>query len=192
MSSLKGNKKFLIPALLAAGLVASLVAATSFASAQNTTSPLGNNNTNNANNSTQKGAIPQANNNTNSTQAATMDKIVGTINIKEAEKTFLSDHLRVTLTDASRVAGSQGNGTAVTGRLGVVHDYLVYTITVANMNDGTVHKVIVDAGNGSVLYTSPAKPIDNSSLGRMMDGAFGHWTHEHHHHHHGHHDDDDD
>ncbi|MEO9363078.1 MAG: PepSY domain-containing protein [Nitrososphaera sp.] len=177
MSSL-GNKKFLITALLAAGLVASLVAVASFASAQNATNPLGNNT------GTQGGTIPPATKSNNSTQAATMDNIVGSINVRQAAKTFMSEHLRLTLTDASKAAESQGNGTAVKGSLGVVNDYLVYTITMANMNDGTIHKVIVDAGNGNVLYTSSATPMDHSSLGRMMDGAF----HSHHHHHHRHYD----
>lgn len=175
MSSL-GNKKFLISALLAAGVVASLLAVASFASAQNATNLLGNNT------GGQSGTIPPAANNKNSTQAATMDNIVGSINVRQAAKTFLSEHLHVTLTDASKAAESQGNGTAVKGSLGVVHDYLVYTITVANMNDGTIHKVIVDAGNGKVLYTSPANPMDHSSFGRMMDGAFHHHSHHHSHH----------
>lgn len=180
MSSLVRNKKFLIPALLAAGLVAaSLAAATSFASAQNTTNLPGNNSSNNGT----QGVMPPANNNT---QAATTGKIVGSISIKQATKDFLNEKVKVTLAEASSKAASQANGTAVKGRLGIVQGYLVYTITVANMNNETLQKVIVDAGNGSVLYTSPARQAGHSVLG-MVDGYFEHGMHDHHHRHHHHH-----
>jgi uncharacterized membrane protein YkoI len=184
MSSIKGNKKFLILVILAGGLAAAAV--TSFASAQNTTNLLGN--TTSSNNGTQS-TSPLVNNtnNANNTQAAITGKIVGTISMKQAAKNFLNENVKVTLADASSKAASQANGMAVGGRLCVVQGYLVYTITVANMNNGTLHKVIVDAGNGSVLYTSPPISIDNSSLGRMMDGTFGYGIHEHHHRHHHHH-----
>lgn len=182
MSGITRNKKFLLLAVLGAGLVAaSLATATSFASAQNATNVLGNNSssTGSSNGTAMQGATSPAYKSGNNTQPA----IVGTISIRQAEKNFLDENVKITLADASSKAVAQVvNGTAVKGCLGAVQGYLVYTITVANMGNGTLQKVIVDAGNGSVLYTSPATPTDHSSFGRVMDGAFH--THHHHHRHH--------
>lgn len=182
MSGITGNKKkFLVLAILAAGLVtASLVTAASFASAQNATNLLGNSTANN--NATAQGTVPPAGTGGNSTQQAAATKIVGTINVRQAANNFVSDNVKVTLAEASSKAASQVvNGTAVKGCLGVVQGYLVYTITVENMNSGTHQKVIVDAGNGSVLYTSPVSHTGHSVSG-MVDGYFAHHRHHHHHH----------
>lgn len=125
-------------------------------------------------------------NNTNNTQAATPGKIVGTISVKQAERDFLNEKVKVTLAEASSKAESQANGKAVTGRLGVVQGYLVYTITVANTNNETLQKVIVDAGNGSVLSTLPARQTSSSALG-VIDDSFGNSVHNHNNHHSHHH-----
>lgn len=181
MSSPVGKKKFIVIALLTAGLVAaSLAAATSFASAQNATNLLGNK----SNNNDTQGQAPFVNNtNTNITQTATSSKIVGSINVKQAARDLLNEKVKLTLAEASSKAESQVNGKAITGRLCVVQGYLVYTITLANTNNETLQKVIVDAGNGSVLSTLPARDASNSAL-EMIDNSFGNSMHHHHHHHH--------
>jgi len=174
MSGTSRNKKFLVPGLLVAGvLIASLMVFTSFASAQNATNPFGSN-------STQK-IMPPTNNN-NNTQVAPSGKIVGTIDVRQGARNFLNENVKVTLSEASGKAESQVNGKAVSGDLGVVQGYLVYTFKVANPNNGSIQKVIVDAGNGSVLYTSPAKQTGESDLG-ILGGTFVHGGHRHHHHH---------
>ncbi|HVX03100.1 MAG TPA: PepSY domain-containing protein [Nitrososphaera sp.] len=186
MSDITGyKKKILILSILAAGLVtASLVTAASFASAQNATNLIGNGTANGATTTTApQVTVPPAGTSSNSTQAAAT-KIVGTINVRQAAKNLMSDSVKVTLAEASSKAASQVvNGTAVKGCLGVVQGYLVYTITVENMNSGTHQKVIVDAGNGSVLYTAPPSYTGHSVSG-MIDGYFAHHHRHHHHYHH--------
>jgi hypothetical protein len=194
MSSLTGHKKLFIAVILTGALIAgSLAAATSFASAQNaTTSLFGNNsgsNSSNSNNTTRVGPGPFAGNVTsaNNTQSAASSQIVGSINVKQEAREFIKDKVKVTLAEASTKAESQvSNGKAVTGRLCIVQGFLVYTITLANMNNGTVQKVIVDAGNGNVLYASPAGQTSSSSVLSRIDGTFGDGTYYHHYHHHHH------
>jgi uncharacterized membrane protein YkoI len=190
MSGLMSNKKFLLATILAAALIAgSLVAATSFASAQNaTTSLFGNNSSSSRNTTGTQAPGPFGNNGTitNNTQAATPGTIVGSINVKQAARDFLSEKVKVTLAEASSKAESQvANGKAITGRLCVVQDFLVYTITVANMSNGTTQKVIVDAGNGSVLSLLPARQASGSVMD-TIDGSFGDGGYHYHHHHHHH------
>ena len=57
------------------------------------------------------------------------------------------------------------------GHIGVTQGYLTYTYFVANPTNDTAHMVIVDAGNGHVLYTSGGKQI--GSWGQPMFGPFG-------------------
>jgi hypothetical protein len=64
-----------------------------------------------------------------------------------------------------------GNGTAISGRLGVVQGYLVYIFKLANFDAETSRIVIVDAGNGSVLHTSGDLPLYFGGLG--CGGGFG-------------------
>jgi hypothetical protein len=54
----------------------------------------------------------------------------------------------------------------------VTQGYLTYTYFVANPTNDTAHIVIIDAGNGQVLYTSEGKQI--GSWGQLsMFGPFG-------------------
>jgi uncharacterized membrane protein YkoI len=95
-----------------------------------------------------------------------MPKINGTVNVGQQMKNFINDNLKVTLAQASDTAAKQvagGKGIVVSGNLGVVQGYLVYKLHVVNPTDQTAQMVIVDAGNGQVLYTSPS----------MQMGAFG-------------------
>lgn len=195
MSSLTGHKKLFIAIILTGALVAgSLAAATSFASAQNaTTSLFGNNSGSNSSNTNRVGSGPFAGNvtSTNNTQSAASSQIVGSINVKQEAREFVKDKVKVTLAEASTKAESQvSNGKAVTARLCIVQGFLVYTITVANMNNGTVQKVIIDAGNGNVLYTSPVGQTSSSSVLSRIDGTFGggNYYHHYHHYHHRHYD----
>jgi hypothetical protein len=55
--------------------------------------------------------------------------------------------------------------------LGVVQGYLVYTFFIVNGQDG--HLIIVDAGNGKVLYTSQSQTM--GSFGPPLFGPFGLW-----------------
>lgn len=66
----------------------------------------------------------------------------------------------VTLADASNKAAKEANGNTISGKLGVVQGYLVYEMNV--LSDDGMHRVIIDAGNGNVLLTSHAFPVDGS------------------------------
>lgn len=118
---------------------------------------------------------------TNSTQPnmmrAEVPQLNGSVNIKEQANQFLRDSVQVPFATALETAQAQvGNGTAISGSLGVVQGYLVYIFKLANFDAETSRIVIVDAGNGSVLYTSGDMPLHFGGLGSGgagHGGAFG-------------------
>jgi hypothetical protein len=58
------------------------------------------------------------------------------------------------------------------GHIGVAQGYLVYTFFVVNPENQTRYKVIVDPGNGHVLYTSQSNAL--GTFGHGGPGMFGH------------------
>ncbi len=111
---------------------------------------------------------------TNSTQynqmTSQLPQINGSVNIQQQANKFVQDNVKVPFNTASSTAQSQvDGGTVIGGHLGVAQGYLVYIFNVANFDAGTSHIVIVDAGNGQVLYTSEALPLHYGGLG----GGFG-------------------
>ncbi len=110
-------------------------------------------------------ATPNNGSNNNMSNLATVPSttsqrvnITGSINIFKV----LQDNVKVSFTDAANTAQKQvSGGTVVGGHIGVVQGYLVYTFTVVDTANNTVHMVIVDAGNGSVLHTSQGYSIGN-------------------------------
>jgi uncharacterized membrane protein YkoI len=100
--------------------------------------------------------------------------ITGSINIFKV----LQDNVKVSFTDAANTAQKQvSGGTVVSGHLGIVQGYLVYTFTVVDTANNTAHMVIVDAGNGSVLHTSQGYSIGN--FGGYGLGFGGQHWHKH-------------
>ena len=116
---------------------------------------------------------------TNSTQPnimrAEIPQLNGSVNIREQANQFLQDSVQVPFATALETAQAQvENGTAISGSLGVVQGYLVYIFKLANFDAETSRIVIVDAGNGSVLYTSGDMPLHFGGLGcGGGPGAFG-------------------
>jgi uncharacterized membrane protein YkoI len=103
----------------------------------------------------------------------TMSKINGSVSVRDGIKNFFAESVKTPFIAAAQTAQDQiANGTVLGGHLGVTQGYLTYTYFVADpMNDAS-YKVIIDAGNGQVLYTSERKqlgPFDES-----MFGPFGH------------------
>src|ERR687892_499319 len=101
---------------------------------------------------------------TNSTQPNPMrteiPQLNGSVNVREQANQFIQDNVQVPFATALETAQAEvGNGTAISGRLGIVQGYLVYTFKLANFDAQTSRIVIVDAGNGSVLYTSGDMPL---------------------------------
>lgn len=101
--------------------------------------------------------------------------ITGSINTGQTVKNFIKDNLKVPFQQASEIAAKQiANGTIIGGHLGIVQSYLVYTFFAVNNQDHTGHMIIVDAGNGKVLYTSQGQPM--GTFGSLsMFGPFGSW-----------------
>lgn len=84
----------------------------------------------------------------------------GSVNIDQQSNQLIRDNIRVPFATALEAAQSEvGNGTAISGHLGVVQGYLVYIVKVANFDTETSRTVIVDAGNGAVLHSSGDMPL---------------------------------
>jgi uncharacterized membrane protein YkoI len=115
---------------------------------------------------------------TNSTQPNPMQMEIPTLNgsvsVQQQANQFIQDNVRVPFATALETAQAQvGNGTAISGHLGVVHGYLVYTFKLANFDAQTSRIVIVDAGNGAALYTSGDMPLFFGGLGCSGRGGGG-------------------
>jgi uncharacterized membrane protein YkoI len=107
---------------------------------------------------------------TNSTQPnlmrAEVPQLNGSVNVREQSNQFIQDSVQVPFATALETAQAEvGNGTAISGSLGIVQGYLVYIFKLANFDAETSRIVIVDAGNGSVLHTSGDMPLYFGGLG---------------------------
>lgn len=100
----------------------------------------------------------------------------GSVNVQQQADQFIQDNVQVPFATALESAQAEvGNGTAISGRLGVVQGYLVYIFKIANFDAETSRIVIVDAGNGAVLYTSGDMPLHFGGLGcGDSGGGVGH------------------
>jgi uncharacterized membrane protein YkoI len=115
---------------------------------------------------------------TNSTQPNPMrtdiPQLNGSVNVQQQADQFIQENVQVPFATALESAQAEvGNGTAISGRLGVVQGYLVYIFKIANFDAETSSIVIVDAGNGAVLYTSGDMPLHFGGLG-CGDSGGGH------------------
>jgi hypothetical protein len=102
-----------------------------------------------------------------------MPQINGSVSIANEASNFINENVKVSFVAAAQAAqGQVTNGTVLGGHMGIVQGYLVYTFFVADAANQTGHLVIVDAGNGNVLYTSESQSM--GSFGHpMMFGAWG-------------------
>jgi len=117
---------------------------------------------------------------TNST--ASTPELKGSVSIENATNDFVRGNVKVSFNDAASTAQSQvNNGVVIGGKLTIAQGFLVYTFNVANYDAGTSRIVIVDAGNGSVVYTSGEMPLRYGGLGGGFGecghhGGYGHWN----------------
>jgi uncharacterized membrane protein YkoI len=120
--------------------------------------------------------LAQEANSTQSNQTrAGIPQLNGSVNVQQLTNQFIRDNLRVPFATALETAQAEvENGTAISGRIGVVQGYLVYIFKVANFDAQTSRIVIVDAGNGSVLYTSEDMLLHNGGLGGYGCGGGHH------------------
>lgn len=100
-----------------------------------------------------------------------MPKINGSVSVGNEMSDFVKENAKVSFVTAAETAQKQVNGTVLGGHMGVVQGYLAYTFFAMDAENQTEHMIIVDAGNGSVLYTSEGQPI--GSFGQTMFGPWG-------------------
>jgi uncharacterized membrane protein YkoI len=123
-------------------------------------------------------AAAQTNSTTTIHITSQLPQINGSVNVQQEADKFIQDNVKVTFNTAASTAQSQvEGGSVVAGYLGVVQGYLVYTFNLANYDEGTSRIVIVDAGNGQVLYTSDALPLHYGELGGLGCPGGGDWHH---------------
>jgi uncharacterized membrane protein YkoI len=109
-----------------------------------------------------------------------MPQINGSVSIANEASNFINENVKASFVSAAQTAqGQVTNGTVLGGHMGIVQGYLVYTFFVADAANQTGHFVVIDAGNGDVLYNSEGQSL--GSFGNpMMFGAkvghgFGEW-----------------
>ncbi|MFY9965661.1 MAG: hypothetical protein WBP83_06630 [Nitrososphaeraceae archaeon] len=151
------QKKVLIPAILGVGILlsAALVAA----------SPL-------ENLLAQQQQQWSMNRTTDASQYGTIPKINGSVNVGDGIKNFFAENAKTPFITGAQTAQDQiANGTVVGGHIGVTQGYLTYTYLVVDPTNDIARKVVIDAGNGQVLYTSEGKQV--GSLDQSMFESFG-------------------
>lgn len=105
-------------------------------------------------------------------QNKTTPSIKGSVDVRGTMQNYIKDNLKVSFATAADTAAAQvNNGTVVSGNLGVVQGYLAYKFFVVNPDTHVGHMVIVDAGNGQVLYTSGDIQMNGHGMG--MFGGHG-------------------
>jgi hypothetical protein len=96
----------------------------------------------------------------NASKYISMPSINGSINVRDGIKNFFAENTKTPFITGAQTAQEQiANGTVLGGHIGVTQGYLTYTYLVANPTTDTVHKVIIDAGNGQALSTSEVKQL---------------------------------
>lgn len=100
--------------------------------------------------------------------------INGSVNITEQVADQILSGAEVAFPEAATIAaGAVDNGKVLSGNLGVIEGFLVYSFRVVD-GDNRIFSVVVDAGNGEVLHTS--EPMDSMSeaiVGSILDGPVG-------------------
>jgi hypothetical protein len=95
------------------------------------------------------------------------------VSVANEASNFINENVKVSFVAAAQTAqGQVTNGTVLGGHIGILQGYLVYTFFAVDAANQTGHLVLVDAGNGDVLYTSEGQSL--GSFGNpMMFGAWG-------------------
>ncbi|MBI3622550.1 hypothetical protein HY212_00530 [Candidatus Pacearchaeota archaeon] len=106
----------------------------------------------------------------------TPPQIQGSVNLHD----LIKSNVKETFIDAANKAVSAvSNGNIIGGRLAIEQGFVVYQFTVVD-DKNMIYRVIVDAGNGSVLYTSPGHQMGEGGMLGMGEGMHGHGMHKFH------------
>ncbi len=134
-----------------------------------------------------------ATNYTNTGDYKTIPKINGSVNVEDGVEYLLKEGAKITYLAAVQTAQNQvTNGSVLAGHLGVTQGYLTYMYDVVDPSTDNLFKVIVDAGDGQVLYKSegheigtskqpmfdPFGPEKGHGFGTTLHGLFGSHGHE--------------
>ncbi len=97
--------------------------------------------------------------------------ITGSIPLQSTISQALRSEIQVPMAEAITTAQNTagGNSSVVSAILNPLKGFLVYNIGVMGANN-TLYKVIVDPGNGEVLFTSEGRQLD--SFHQLMFGPF--------------------
>jgi uncharacterized protein with ACT and thioredoxin-like domain len=103
---------------------------------------------------------------------------VGSIQVSNALSQMIQSKVHTTLGNAAAVAEKAVgiNSHATSANLGEERGYLVYTVRIVDGNNNS-HKVIVDAGNGRVLFAQ-------SIFGDQEEHSNNNFVYQYHDHHH--------
>jgi uncharacterized membrane protein YkoI len=114
-------------------------------------------------------------NTTNMNEYGAIPQINGSVGVRDNIQNFFKENTKIPFTMAAETAQKQiANGTVLGGHLGVAQGYLIYTYFVIDPAKETGHKVIIDAGNGQVLYTSEGQSLGSFGPSHMFR-PFGPW-----------------
>jgi hypothetical protein len=123
--------------------------------------------------------MAQVNNTTASPTPETVDRaekqqqlnITGSIPLQSTISQALRSEIQVPMTEAITTAQNTtgGNSSVVSAFLSPLKGFLVYNIGIMGANN-TLYKVIVDPGNGEVLFTSEGRQLD--SFNQLISGSF--------------------
>src|SRR5437660_5640072 len=101
-------------------------------------------------------------------QGTTPPQIQGSVNLQQ----MLLSNVQTKFADAANTAaGAVTNGRVIGGNLAVIQGSVVYNFKV--VDDKNIYSVIVDAGDGKVLYTSQGNPIQMGALLGMGHHGYG-------------------
>lgn len=107
----------------------------------------------------------------NRTQKQQQVNITGSIPLQSTISQALRSEIQVPMAEAITTAQNTAgeNSSVVAAFLSPLKGFLVYNIGVMDANN-TLYKVIVDPGNGEVLFTSEGRQLD--SFHQLMSGPF--------------------
>ena len=110
---------------------------------------------------------------TSPNQVGNLPNITGSIPLRSTISGALSLKVKTSLSEAIGIAQKivGPNTSATLGILRPLNGFLVYDIHVKNNADNTTHAVIVDPGNGKVLYNQPLASSFGGGVGYF--GMFG-------------------
>lgn len=108
----------------------------------------------------------------NMTEKSRPLNISGSIPLQSTVSQALRSEIQISMAEAITTAQNTGeNASIVAAYLSPLQGFLVYNIGVIDANN-TLYKLIVDPGNGEILYTSEGRQLD--FFHHLMPGPYGH------------------